>query len=209
MLIVRLEQARPGQAVNGDDRPDSLTAGQLDGRHTHRRRWPGRTLDVARYPNPPPAAARSIFTHTAVRTHGLSTRTDLEHRSPHATSRSARNRHEPYCMCKLATGRIGNDPADAAGVLTDAADAIVGIGAELRTNEDNEPLTISARTLVYSRRVLTRAIEGLMAGIWVCPCGEPHRPDADPCTLVQGLTADLNVVGGWLAAPNERPGDQR
>ncbi|MDG4834205.1 hypothetical protein O7627_33615 [Solwaraspora sp. WMMD1047] len=112
-------------------------------------------------------------------------------------------------VCKLATGRIGNDPADAAGVLTDAADAIVGIGAELRTNEDNEPVTISGRTLVYSRTVLTRAIEGLTAAIWVCPCGEPHRPDAPPCALVQGLTADLNVVGGWLAAPNERPGEQR
>jgi len=112
-------------------------------------------------------------------------------------------------VCKLATGRIGKDPADAAGVLTDAADAIVGLGAELRTNEDNEPVTISGRTLVYSRTVLTRAIEGLMAGIWVCPCGEPHRPNAAPCTLVQGLTADLNVVGGWLAAHTERPGDQR
>jgi hypothetical protein len=112
-------------------------------------------------------------------------------------------------VCKLATERIGKDPADAAGVLTDAADAVVGIGAEIRTTEHNEPVTISGRTLVYSRTVLTRTIEGLTTGIWACPCGDPHRPGTAPCTLVQGLTADLNVVGGWLAAPDERPGDQR
>jgi hypothetical protein len=112
-------------------------------------------------------------------------------------------------VCKLATEQIGKDPAEAAGVLTDAADAIVGIGAEIRTNEDNEPVTIGGPTLVYSRTVLTRAIERLTTGIWDCPCREPHLPGADSCTLMQGLTADLNVVGGWLAVPNERPGDQR
>ncbi|MFI6162976.1 hypothetical protein ACIA59_23875 [Micromonospora haikouensis] len=112
-------------------------------------------------------------------------------------------------VCKLATGQIEKDPADAAGLLTDAADAIVGIGAEIRTSKRDEPVTINGRTLVYSRSVLTRAIGRLTTGIWECPCGEPHRPGGSPCTLVQELTADLNVVGGWLAAHHERPGDQR
>lgn len=111
VLIVRLEQARPGQAVNGDDRPDSLTAGQLDGRDTHRRRWPGRTLDVARHPNPPPAAARSIFTHTAVRTHGLSTRTDLEHRSPQdSPDIDPRNAGPAYASSAETTNGTASNP---------------------------------------------------------------------------------------------------
>ncbi len=112
-------------------------------------------------------------------------------------------------VCKLATEQIEKDPADAAGLLTDAADAIVGIGAEIRTSKHDEPVTINGRTLVYSRSVLTRAIGRLTNGIWECPCREAHRPGGRPCTLMQGLTADLNIVGGWLAAPNERPGDQR
>lgn len=46
-------------------------------------------------------------------------------------------------VCKLATEEIEKDPADAAGLLTDAADAIVGIGAEIRTSNRDEPVTIS------------------------------------------------------------------
>ena len=112
-------------------------------------------------------------------------------------------------VCKLATEQIEKDPADAAGLLTDATDATVGIGAEIRTSKGDEPVTISGRRLVYSRSVLTRAIGRLTTGIWECSCREAHRPGGRPCTLVQGLTADLNGVGGWLATPNERPGDQR
>ncbi|WP_432898236.1 hypothetical protein ACQP1S_21130 [Micromonospora matsumotoense] len=112
-------------------------------------------------------------------------------------------------VCQLATDQIEEDPADAAGLLTDAADAIVGIGAEIRTSTREEPVTINGRALVYSRAVLTRAIGRLTTGSWESPCGETHRPGGRPCTLVQGLTADLHVVGGWLAVPDERTGDQR
>ncbi|MFB6396502.1 hypothetical protein [Polymorphospora lycopeni] len=112
-------------------------------------------------------------------------------------------------VCKLATEQINKDSADAAGVLTDAADAIVGIGAQVRTNQDYEPVTIAGRTLVYSRTVLTHAVDRLTTGIWACPCRQPHPSGADSCTLVQGLTADLNIVAGWLTTSNERPGDQR
>jgi hypothetical protein len=112
-------------------------------------------------------------------------------------------------VSKLATEHIGKDPADASGVLTDAADAIVGIGAQLRTNGSDQPVIVGGRTLVYSRTVLTRAIESLRDGLWECPCGEPHLPDAGPCSLVLSLTADLNVVGGWLATADEQPGNAR
>ncbi|MEH0933155.1 hypothetical protein [Micromonospora sp. CPCC 205558] len=104
--------------------------------------------------------------------------------------------------CKLATERIGEDPAD-------AADAIVGIGADVRTNENSKPVAISGRTLVYSRTVLTRhrTADGRYLGLpmrGVTP--GPAQPPAPRC---RGLTAELNVVGGRLARSDERPADQR
>ncbi|MFG2058535.1 hypothetical protein ACGFI9_31375 [Micromonospora sp. NPDC048930] len=112
--------------------------------------------------------------------------------------------------CKLATEQIGQATADAAGVLTDAADAIVGIGAQLRTNTSgDQPVTIGGRTLVYSRTVLIRAIEALDRGRWQCPCSEPHSPAGTPCSLIMTLKADLAVVGGWLAGAHEQPGNER
>ncbi|WP_410814998.1 hypothetical protein [Micromonospora sp. 067-2] len=111
-------------------------------------------------------------------------------------------------VCKLATDEVDKDPADAAGILTDAADAIVGLGALLKSNGDALPMTIGGRTLVYSRTVLTRAVERLTTGAWMCTCREAHQP-GKPCTLVSGLTADLNVVGGWLTMAEEQRGDDR
>ncbi|MEU2610648.1 hypothetical protein ABZ570_03540 [Micromonospora sp. NPDC007271] len=112
-------------------------------------------------------------------------------------------------VCKLATEQIGQAPADATGVLTDAADAIVGIGAQLRTSTSDQPVTVGGRTLVYSRTVLIRTIEALDSGRWPCPCSEPHSPEGSPCSLIMTLKADLAVVGGWLAGADEQPGNER
>ncbi|MFG1952495.1 hypothetical protein [Micromonospora sp. NPDC048830] len=67
-------------------------------------------------------------------------------------------------VCKLATEQIPTAPAESAGIVTDAADAIVGIGAQLRTTTGNEALSVGGRTLVYSRTVLLRAIDALSSG---------------------------------------------
>ncbi|MFE9651828.1 hypothetical protein [Micromonospora sp. NPDC006431] len=112
-------------------------------------------------------------------------------------------------VCKLATEQIGEAPADAAGVLTDAADAIVGISAQLRTNTSKQPVTVGGTTLVYSRTVLVRAIDALGSGQWQCPCSEPHSPAGSPCSLIVNLKADLAVVGGWPAGADEQPGNER
>ncbi|MFG1676585.1 hypothetical protein [Micromonospora sp. NPDC049282] len=97
---------------------------------------------------------------------------------------------------KLATERTRTDPTDAAGIRTGAADAVAGLGAQLaaRTSAD-EPVIVSGPTPVFSRSVLTRVIDRLTTGSWTCPCREPH-PAGKPCTMVRGLTRDLNNVGG-------------
>ncbi|MFC6019974.1 hypothetical protein ACFP2T_27735 [Plantactinospora solaniradicis] len=106
-------------------------------------------------------------------------------------------------VCKLATEQIGKDPGGAAGVLTDAADAIVGISAQIRANDGGGPLSIGGRTLVYSRTVLTGAIEQLTTGVWECPCGEQHLPGSDCCNLVLTLIADPRRRR-WLAGRARR-----
>jgi hypothetical protein len=111
---------------------------------------------------------------------------------------------------KLATDVVESKPrrADALGVATDCADAIVGIGAALRRADGATRVQIAGPTLVYTRKVLLRAIEQIRDGHWTCPCRSQHTPGT-ACDLQRNLTSDLNLVGGWPVEKQEPPADTR
>ncbi len=111
---------------------------------------------------------------------------------------------------KLATDALEKPTgrADALGVATDSADAVVGIGVAIRNTGDDQHVRIGGPTLVYTRKVLHRAIELIRDGTWTCPCRSRHTPGAT-CNLQENLINDLNLVGGWDAGPSERPARDR
>jgi hypothetical protein len=91
-------------------------------------------------------------------------------------------------VCMLATGQVDKAPEDAAGTLTDASDAIVGLGAALRSNDGDEPISVCGRTLVYSRTVLTRAIGGSAQGSGPVHAAASARPRGRP--VLAGAESD-------------------
>ena len=98
--------------------------------------------------------------------------------------------------------------ADALGVATDCADAIVGIGAALRRADGATHVQLAGPTLVYTRKVLLRAIEQIRDAHWTCPCRSRHTPGT-ACDLQRNLTSDLNLVGGWPVDQQEPPAGHR
>jgi hypothetical protein len=97
--------------------------------------------------------------------------------------------------------------ADALGIATDAADAVVGVGHALRS-PTADTVTLEGAHAVYARRVLTQAIEHLRSSSWTCP-GHRHTPGTD-CDVTDALVQDLHRVGGWISPDHtERPADNR
>jgi len=111
---------------------------------------------------------------------------------------------------KLATDAMESKPrrADALGVATDCADAVVGIGAALRRAASATRVQIDGPTLVYTRKVLLQAIEQIRDGHWTCPCRSQHTPGTT-CDLQRNLINDLNLVGGWPVDKREPPAHDR
>ncbi len=110
---------------------------------------------------------------------------------------------------KLATEALQTPTghADALGVATDCADAVVGIGAAIRSTDD-EDIEIGGATLVYARNVLQRAVQLIHDGTWECPCSTPHAPGVT-CTLQANLINDMNLLGGWAGGAHEPPAHHR
>jgi hypothetical protein len=99
--------------------------------------------------------------------------------------------------------------ADALGVATDCADAVVGIGVAIRsTDHANAEIEIAGPALGYIRRVLHRAVELARDGTWPCPCSSRHTAGVT-CRLQDNLISDLNLVGGWYVGARERPAGDR
>lgn len=99
---------------------------------------------------------------------------------------------------KLAAEHVEGDQADAIGIATDCADAMVGIGAAIRAAGGSARLQFGGQTLVWTRTVLLRTIDLIRDGRWTCPCPGPHKTGST-CPLQRDLTGDLHLVGGWLA----------
>jgi len=98
---------------------------------------------------------------------------------------------------KLAAEHVDGDQADAIGIATDCADAMVGIGAAIRAADGAARLQLGGQALVWTRTVLLRTIELIRDGRWTCPCPGPHKTGS-ACRLQNDLTGDLHLVGGWL-----------
>jgi hypothetical protein len=103
---------------------------------------------------------------------------------------------------KLAAGHAGETQADSLAVITDAADAIVRLGAELRSSGPSGQVDFGGHELVQARSVLVRSVDLLREGRWRCGCG-PHAASSQ-CRLIANLTSDLTLIGGW--APTDSPG---
>jgi hypothetical protein len=114
-------------------------------------------------------------------------------------------------IMKLVTDALDRNVAraDSMGIATDCADAVVGLGVAVNHADPGGPVQVDGRTLVYSRRVLQRAIRMLRDGTWECSCHRrPHEVD-DECTLRHNLMADLRRIGGWDSGKHEPPAAQR
>jgi hypothetical protein len=111
---------------------------------------------------------------------------------------------------KLATDAVAQPPgpAEALGVATDSADAVVGIGVAIRNTHPGAAVQVSGPTLVYARKVLQRTIELIRDGTWTCPCRSRHAPN-ETCELHRNLASDLNLLGGWTTGPQEPPAEHR
>jgi hypothetical protein len=111
---------------------------------------------------------------------------------------------------KLATDALSQPPgaAEALGVATDSADAVVGIGVAIRNTHPGAAVQVGGPTLVYARKVLQRTIELIRDEHWACPCRSRHVPN-ETCELQRNLAADLNLLGGWTTGPQEPPAEYR
>jgi hypothetical protein len=98
---------------------------------------------------------------------------------------------------KLAAEHIEGHQADAAGITTDGADALVGLGMAMSAAGDVGEFQFGGQHLVWTRKVLLRTIELISNGTWACPCEGPHS-GTSACRLQRQLTGDLYLVGGWL-----------
>lgn len=109
---------------------------------------------------------------------------------------------------KLATDAFSSGPAEALGVATDSADAVVGIGVAIGNTHPGADVNVGGPTLVYARKVLQRTIELIRGGTWTCPCRSRHAPN-ETCELQRSLATDLNLLGGWTTGPQEPPAEYR
>jgi hypothetical protein len=111
---------------------------------------------------------------------------------------------------KLAAQELEQEAqfADALGVTTDAADAVVGLGAALRGAVDRDKVSIGGPSLVYARKVLWLTIEHLRDRTWACSCRDRHEVGKS-CSLQTMLSRDLGLIGGWPSGPSEPAADQR
>ena len=105
---------------------------------------------------------------------------------------------------KLAAGHVEKTQADSLAVITDGADALVHIGVALRVSNGPARIQLGGHALVWTRGVLVQTIELLRSGRWDCSCG-PHKRWPE-CGLVQSLTSDLGLAGGWLSPEAGQPG---
>jgi len=105
---------------------------------------------------------------------------------------------------KLAVDHAGKTEADAFGIATDCADALVGLGAQLRAADGARQVTVRGPALAYTRRVLVATVEHVRDGRWACPCRSQHGPGR-VCTVQKNLTSDLGLVGGWIGDADAPP----
>lgn len=97
---------------------------------------------------------------------------------------------------RLAVEHVEETRTASLGLITDAADAIVRLGAHLRTVSPPGQIEFGGHELVLARSILVDTIERLRAGRWQCSCG-PH-PDGTACGLTASLDSDLRRIGGWV-----------
>lgn len=111
---------------------------------------------------------------------------------------------------KLAAQELEHEVqfADALGVTTDAADAIVGLGAALRGAPDRDKIAIGGPSLVYARKVLWLTIDHLRDRTWACSCRDRHEVGKS-CSLQKMLARDLGLIGGWPSGPSEPAAGER
>ncbi len=98
---------------------------------------------------------------------------------------------------KLAGEHIEGHQADALGITTDGADALVGLGVAISAAEGASEFRFGGQHLVWTRKVLVQTIEFIGDSTWACPCAGPHNGKS-ACRLQRQLTGDLHLVGGWV-----------
>jgi hypothetical protein len=97
---------------------------------------------------------------------------------------------------KLAVEHVEETRMASLGLITDAADAIVRLGAQLRTIAPLGQVEFGGHELVLARSILVGTIERLRAREWQCSC-DPH-PAGEACNLITSLDYDLRLIGGWV-----------
>jgi hypothetical protein len=76
---------------------------------------------------------------------------------------------------KLAAEHIEGHQADALGITTDGADALVGLGVAMSAVKGASEFRFGGQHLVRTQKVLVRTIELIGDGTWACPCEGPHN----------------------------------
>lgn len=104
-------------------------------------------------------------------------------------------------VIKLATEHAVSHQTDALGILTDSADALVGLGVAISTAKGADEFQFGGERLVWTRKIINRTVEFIGDDSWACPCGNPHAGQP-ACRLQRQLTGDLHLVGGWLPDEN-------
>lgn len=71
---------------------------------------------------------------------------------------------------KLAAEHVEGHQADALGITTGGADALVGLGVAMSAAKGDSEFRFGGQHLVWTRKVLVRTIELIGDGTWACPC---------------------------------------
>lgn len=111
---------------------------------------------------------------------------------------------------KLAAEAL-EDPTQsvsALGLITDAADAFVGLGVVLRGAVDHDKAIIEGPALVYARSVLQVTVRHLRDRSWACSCHDQHVV-GQPCSMQDMLLRDLGLIGAWSISEHEPPAGER
>jgi hypothetical protein len=103
---------------------------------------------------------------------------------------------------KLAVEHVEENWTASLGLITHAVDAIVRLGAQLRTITPLGQVEFGGHELVLARGILVGAIKRLRTRQWRCSCG-PHLAGA-ASGLIASLDRDLRQIGGW-APPFAQP----
>ena len=96
----------------------------------------------------------------------------------------------------------------ALGITTDAADAIVGLGAALRETDNQDKVMLDGWSVIHARSVLQSTLEHLRDRTWSCSCRDQHVVGRS-CWLQDLLARDLGLIGGWPNSENEPPAVER